>query len=104
MNARTGASGVQILHHRLCEFHFPTLSEVVRRLKAHPTIFPVGEPTLGEVRSTRMTSHCRGLFLSEAMHPLFKYPHATVLPIEGGAVKKDEHGNDIKSFSSFIIV
>ena len=92
--------GVQSLHRRLCEFQFPALSEVVRRSKAHPTVFPIGEPTSGEVRITRMTSHCRGLFLPEAMQPFFKSPHIIVLPEEEGVVKKVEHGKHINSFSN----
>ena len=73
---------------------------MVRRSKAHSTVFPVGDPTSVEVRSTIMTSHCRGLILPEAMRPFFKFPHTTVLPREEGDVKKSKHGKDIKSFSS----
>ena len=101
VNARTGALGVQSLHHCLCEFHLPTFSKVVKSLKEHPIVFPIGDPTSREVRSTRMTSHCRGLFLPEAMRPFFKSPCITVLPGEGGAVDKVEHGRDTNSFVGF---
>ena len=43
--ACTGGVGVQSIHHRLCEFHLPTLSEVVRRSKVHAIVFLVGDPT-----------------------------------------------------------
>ena len=100
-NACTGRVGVQSLHHHLCEIHLPTLSDSVRRLKAHPTIFPIGDPTSGEVRSTIMTSHYRGLLIPEAMQPFFKPPHIIVLPGEGGAMRKVDLGRDIKSLASF---
>ena len=69
---------------------------MVRRLKAHPTVFLVEEPTSWEARSTRMTSQCRGLFLPEAMWAFFKPLHTIVLPTEEGAAKEDENIKDIK--------
>ena len=50
--------------------------------------------------STRMISHCRGLFSLGAMRAFFKSPRIIVLPREEEAAKKVEHGKDIKSFSS----
>ena len=42
-----------------------------------------------------------GLFLLEAMRPFFKSPCITVLPGEGGAVRKAKHRRDTNSLSSF---
>ena len=48
-----------------------------------------------------MTSHYRGLLLPEAMWPFFKSHCIILLPGEGGAMSKDEHGRDTNSLAKF---
>ena len=85
-NARTGVAGVRSLHHLICNSHLLIFSEVVTRLRTHPTVLPIGEPTSSEVRRTRM--------------PLSNSPHTTMLSGHRGIADKDEHRKHIKSFSS----
>ena len=58
-------------------------SEVATRLRTHPTILPIGEPTPWEVRRTRI--------------PLSKSPHTTMLPGHRGIVDKAKHKKHIKT-------
>ena len=86
VNSCAGVEGVQTLNCLVCELHLPTFSEVERRWKTPPIVWPVGEPTPWEVGSTKL--------------PFSKSPHTTVLPGKRGVVEKAKHGKDINFFSS----
>ena len=62
----------------------------------HAIVFPAGGPSSWEVKSTRMTSHFKGLLLPGKMQPFFKSPHITVLPGDGGDLRKVEHRKNTK--------
>ena len=53
------------------------------------------------MRSTRLVSHYIGLSLIGTMQLFMKSPCVTVLPGEGGAMEKAEHGMDTNSLIGF---
>ena len=76
-NARARVAGVRSIHHLICELHLPTFSEVVRRWRISPTVWPIGQPMPWEVGSTKL--------------PFSMYPHTTVLPGQRGVLEKEKH-------------
>ena len=73
---------------------------MARRSKTHFVILPAGEPSSWEAKSTRMTSHFRGLLLPEAMRPFFKPPCITMLPGEEEVVRKAKNERDTNFLAS----